>query len=136
MATTDDDAHEYRPGLVEMMERRAARPEAPAIWDSRTDEPVWSITTQVDGEVTEWRKPMADPLVHHRVTTSWPWWNFWKRQTETVIMIDVRSDVAEAVLELDGNYRGEMGSRRRGACDARFKESLQHFADDPTAFGA
>ena len=53
---------------------------------------------------------------------------------EVGVSVHAPHDLAEAVLELDDNYRGETGSERRRECDARLNDALDEFAR-PVSYG-
>jgi hypothetical protein len=100
----------------------------PPVFDSRTDELPYHMTTYVDGEVITFRQPMPDPF-HNTTVHIKPKWRtrlrlFFGGETVVEVSVGGSHDIVEAVLELDANYRGETGSVRRAEADAELHQAL------------
>lgn len=104
------------------------RPSSFPVFDSRDGDPPYTVSSFVNGRPVDFLRPIPDPFVNYRVTTVWGWRDrlriLFGRPTVVVVAVGASAPVIEAVLELDGNYRGAPGSARRMEADAEVDVAL------------
>jgi hypothetical protein len=99
-----------------------------AVFDSRKDASPYFLTTSVNGNTVDWRKPMSDPFHYTKLTTKFGWRDRLRilvgRPVTVCVSVHATPAVVEGVLELDENYRGQPGSQRRREADAELHAAL------------
>jgi hypothetical protein len=111
--------------------RPARDREVTATYDSRETPEPYTIEVRVDGKLIE-ERGMDDPFVTSttRIGTKDIAAAFADgKEIEVVVRVGAPHWLSEDVTELDANYRGEAGSRRRAASDARMQLALHTFAE-------
>ena len=83
-------------------------------YDHRETGDRFSVTTEIDGVPTEWRKPLTDPFVRHTVHLHWRdlLRGLFRRGLSVTVAIDGDHDIQEDVLELNDDYLGWNCTRR------------------------
>jgi hypothetical protein len=101
------------------------------VFDSRSEPDQYHVSSSVDGETIEFMRSIPDPFVHHRLTIRPTWAGRLRVLLGRPVMVEVSiggsRKVVEAVLELDGNYRGTPGSARRAEADVDLRAALRDF---------
>jgi hypothetical protein len=103
-----------------------------ATYDSRETGPRYTVTTEMNGQVQEWRKPIDDPFVTTTVKIGHRWTllrAFLRGRLDVTVSVDGDGDIVEDVLELDDNYLG-INCTRRAAFNSHINEALHNFADE------
>ena len=99
------------------------------VYDSRQSGPPYRLTTTTS-EGYRHEQQLDDPF--HTTTVMVGRRSLLRAilrgRLEVGVSIHAPHDISEAVLELDGNYRGEPGSERRRQCDERLASALSEFA--------
>lgn len=109
------------------------RPSALSEWDSRETGDRYHVSSWVDGKVVEFQKPIPDPFVRHTITVGFSLWdrlrNLFSREMTVCVSVGGDHDAMEAVLELDANWIGGYGSRRREEHQQEMHRALGAFAE-------
>lgn len=104
------------------------------IYDSRETGPRYHVTSQIEDETIAFQVPSEDPFIRQTVRIHWRdllshLLHFRRFLTVTVI-VGADLDVMEAVLELDGNYLGPPGSKRRREFNEQLGKAMVQHVDD------
>lgn len=92
-------------------------------YDSRETGPRYHVTTQIEDQTIEWRKPVDDPFVRHIVHIGWRdlLRGLRRRRLDVIVIVGGDPDVMNDVLELDDNALVPGSTRQRD-----FQRGIHH----------